>query len=248
MPPRCGARVAFAGLIGFVLSVAAGCSPSPDELYSRGMADFKGGKTESGTADLEAFVGKRCVGGEQQPRCRHAQLTLAHTYEKQGALAKAWAAYDQALTYPPHATDATLAADRDRVRDGLASKQSDETGRAPVIIRYRDEVTDDFTPKSVVISLDFAPVATRDKGVSELRSPEFSKLYSGSVAAGDHVLVVDVAHTCAPSARKCARSNLHRAWPFTSAARTPTQLELRAYTEPEDGDTPAHPALELISR
>jgi hypothetical protein len=212
------------------------------------MADFKAGKSGGGTADLEAFVAKKCAGGEQQPRCRHANLTLGHTYEKQGALAKAWAAYDQALTCPPHNTDDRLTADRDRVRDGLTSKQGDEAGRTPVIIRYRDEVSDDFTPKSVAISLDFAPVATRDKGVSELRSQEFSKLYSGSVAAGDHVLVVDVAHTCAPSARKCARSNVHRAWPFTSAARTPTTLELRAYTEPEDGDTPAHPAIELTSR
>jgi len=234
--------------VAVVFALTAACSPSPDELYSRGMADFKAGKTGSGTADLEAFVASKCRGGEQQPRCRHANLTLGHTYEKEGALAKAWAAYDQALTYPPHKTDDTLAADRDRVRDGLTAKQGDEAGHTPVIIRYRDEVSDDFTPKSVVITLDFAPVATRDKDVAELRSPEFSKLYSGSVAAGPHVLVVDVAHTCAPSARKCTRSTVHRAWPFTSEARTPTTLELRAFTEPEDGDTPAHPALELTSR
>jgi hypothetical protein len=241
MAPRLLVVVVALGLI-------TACSPSPDELYSRGMADFKAGKTGSGTADLEAFVGSKCRGGEQQPRCRHANLTLGHTYEKEGTLAKAWAAYDQALTYPPHKTDDTLTADRDRVRDGLTAKQGDEAGRTPVIIRYRDEASEDFTPKSVVISLDFAAVATRDKDVGELRSPEFSKLYSGSVAAGDHVLVVDMAHTCAPSARKCSRSNVHRAWPFTSAARTPTTLEVRAFTEPEDGDTPAHPALELTSR
>ena len=245
MPPRSGPGLALFGLV--IGLGAAACSPSPDELYSRGMADFKAGKTESGTADLEAFVVKKCAGGEQ-PRCRHADLTLGHTYEKQGALARAWAAYDQALTFPPHKTDDTLAGDRDRVRDALTSKQGEEAGRTPVIIRFRDEVTDDFTPKSVVVSLDFAPVATRDKDVGDLHSPEFSKLYSGSVAAGDHVLVVDMVHACAPSARKCARSNVHRAWPFTSAARTPTTLELRAYTEPEDGDTPAHPALELTSR
>jgi hypothetical protein len=245
MPPRCcGATVA---LVALVLGLFAGCSPSPDELYSRGMADFKAGKAGSGTADLEAFVAKKCAGG-QQPRCRHAYLTLGHTYEKGGAVAKAWAAYDSALTFPPHNTDETLTADRDRVRDGLSGKQGDEAGHTPVIIRYRDEVTDDFTPKSVMISLDFSPVAARDKDVGELRSGEFTRLYSGSVAAGEHVLVVDVAHTCAPSARKCSRSNLHRAWPFTSAAHTPATLELRAYTEPEDGDTPAHPALELTSR
>lgn len=247
MRPRCGHRWAVF-VASLVVSLAGACSPSPDEAYSRGMAEFKAGKTEPGTSDLEAFVASKCRGGEQQARCRHANTTLGHTYEKQGALAKAWAAYDQALTYPPHKTDDTLTADRDRVRDGLAAKQGEEAGRTPVIIRYRDEVSDDFTPKSVVVSLDFAPVATRDKDVTELRSPDYSRLYSGSVAAGPHVLVVDMAHTCAPTARKCSRSNVHRAWPFTSAARTPTTLELRAFTEPEEGDTPAHPALELTSR
>jgi len=102
--------------------LAAACAPSPDELYSRGMAAFKAGKTDAGTQDLEAFVAKKCGGGEQ-PRCRHAYLTLGHTYEKQGALAKAWAAYDTALTFPPHKTDETLTADRERVRGGLTAKQ-----------------------------------------------------------------------------------------------------------------------------
>ncbi len=242
--PR-GARLA-AGLVWVAL---AGCSPSPDELYSRGMAAFKAGKTDAGTTDLEKFVTARCAGGGEQPRCRHAQITLGHTYEKRGELARAWAAYDQALTFPPHKTDEALTSDRDRVRDALAAKQGDQAGRTPIIIRYRDEVTEGFTPRSVTIALDFAPVMTRDKDIAELRSPEFHTVYSGSVAAGDHVLVVDVAHGCAPSAGpKCARSNLHRAWPFTSQARTPTTLELRAYTEPEGGDTPAHPALELVAR
>jgi len=122
-----------------LLALAAACSPSPDELYSRGMADFKASKTGSGTSDLEAFAAQKCAGGNQ-PRCRHAYLTLGHTYEKQGTLAKAWAAYDQALTYPPHKTDDTLTADRDRVRDGLTAKQGEESGRAPVIIRYRRRV------------------------------------------------------------------------------------------------------------
>ncbi len=234
---------------GLVWVTMFGCSPSPDELYSRGMAAFKAGKTDAGTADLEKFVADKCAGGGEQPRCRHAQITLGHTYEKRGQLARAWAAYDQALTFPPHKTDDALTADRDRVRDGLTAQQGEEAGRTPIIIRYRDEVAEGFTPRSVTIALDFAPVMTRDKDVAELRSPEFHKVYSGSVAAGDHVLVVDVAHGCAPSAGpKCARSNLHRAWPFTSQARTPTTLELRAYTEPEDGDTPAHPALELTAR
>jgi hypothetical protein len=234
---------------GLIVVALAGCSPSPDELYSRGMAAFKAGKTDAGTADLEKFVAEKCAGGGQQQRCRHAQVTLGHTYEKRGQLARAWAAYDQALTFPPHKTDEALTADRDRVRDGLTAKQGEEGGRTPIIIRYRDETTEGFSPRSVAISLDFAPVLNQDKNVGELRSPEFHKVYSGSVAAGDHVLVVDVAHGCAPSAGpKCTRSNLHRAWPFTSEARTPTTLELRAYTEAEDGDTPAHPALALTAR
>ncbi|MFL5305745.1 MAG: hypothetical protein ACJ8F1_11045 [Polyangia bacterium] len=211
------------------------------------MAAFKAGKTDAGTEDLEAFVGKKCGGGEQ-PRCRHAYVTLGHTYEKRGALAKAWAAYDQALTFPPHKTDETLTADRERVRGGLTAKQGDEAGRSPVIVRYRDEVTEEFTPRSVVVALDFAPVLTKDKEAGEFHTTEFHRIYSGSIAAGDHVLVVDIVHDCAPSARKCARSHLHRAWPFTSEARTPATLELRAYTEPEDGEIAAHPALDVTSR
>ncbi|MES1164653.1 MAG: hypothetical protein ABUR63_02755 [Verrucomicrobiota bacterium] len=225
----------------------AGCAPSPDELYSRGMAAFKAGKADAGTEDLESFVGKKCGGG-QQPRCRHAYLTLGHSYEKRGALAKAWAAYDQALTFPPHKTDDTLTADRDRIREGLTAKQGDEAGRTPVIVRYRDEVSEEFTPRSVAVSLDFSPVLTKDQNAGELHTTEFQRVYSGSVAAGDHVLVADIVHDCAPSARKCARSHLHRAWPFTSAARTPTTLELRAYTEPVEGDVAAHPALDVTAR
>ena len=242
--PRGRVVVAVATLIAL-----AGCAPSPDELYSRGMAAFKAGKSDAGTADLEKFVAGRCEGGGDEPRCRHAQVTLGHTYEKRGQLARAWAAYDQALAFPPHKTDAAVTADRDRVRDGLTAKQGEANGQSPIIIRYRDEVTESFTPRSVAISLDFAPVMNKDKDAAELRSPDFHKVYSGSVAAGDHVLVVDVAHGCAPSAGpRCARSNLHRAWPFTSEARTPTTLEVRAYTEPEDGDKPARPALDLTSR
>ncbi len=240
---RGGLALVAAGLSLF----CAGCAPSPDELYSRGMAAFKAGKTAAGTDDLEAFVGKKCGGGEQ-PRCRRAYLTLGHSYEKRGALARAWAAYDQALTFPPHKSDETVTAERERVREGLTTKQDDEAGRTPVIVRYRDEVTEEFTPRSVAVALDFAPVLTKDKEAGEFHTPEFHRLYSGSIAAGDHVLVVDIVHDCAPSARKCARSHLHRAFSFTSAARTPTTLELRAYTEPQDGDVAAHPTLEMISR
>ena len=50
MCPRRAARLVVTSLL---MNLAAGCSPSPDELYSRGMADFKAGKSGGGTADLE---------------------------------------------------------------------------------------------------------------------------------------------------------------------------------------------------
>ncbi|HXU61271.1 MAG TPA: hypothetical protein VN962_06180, partial [Polyangia bacterium] len=71
---------------GLVLAALAGCSPSPDEQYSRGMAAFKAGKADAGTGDLETFVAQKCGGGGEEPRCRHAQVTLGHTYEKRGQL------------------------------------------------------------------------------------------------------------------------------------------------------------------
>ena len=92
------------------------------------------------------------------------------------------------------------------MREALAAGQQKETARAPVVIRYRDEVTETYTPRSVVISLDFEPVVTRDKDVGELRSPDYRRLWSGSVSAGEHVLVVEMAHDCAPGGGPhCAR-------------------------------------------
>ena len=176
-------------------------------------------------------------------------MTLGHAYEKRTMSAKAWAAYDQTLTFGPHAGDEAIQSDRDRMQASLTEAQQKETARAPVIIRYRDEVTEEYTPRSVVISLDFEPVVTRDKDVAELHSPDYTRLYSGSVPAGEHVLVIEMAHDCAPGGGPhCARSRVHKAWPFTAPARTPSTIEIRAYGESGEGDGPARPALEVVTR
>jgi hypothetical protein len=239
--------VALCGSLAAVL--AAGCGGSPEELYERGQASFKHGRLESAVTDLEAFVAKSCGPTGAHQHCRQAYLTLGHAYEKRSMPAKAWAAYDQTLTFGPHAGDEAIQSDRDRMQASLTEAQQKETARAPVIIRYRDEVSEAYTPRSVVISLDFAPVFTRDKGVAELRSPDFARLYSGSVSAGEHVLVVETAHDCAPSGGPhCARSRVHKAWPFTAPARTPSTIEIRAFAESGEGDAPARPSLEIMTR
>jgi hypothetical protein len=246
MYPRAVRGVVFLGSLAAVL---VGCGGSPEELYERGQASFKQDKLEPATADLESFVGKSCGPTGQHAHCRQAYLTLGHAYEKRTMHGKAWAAYDQALTFGPHAGDEAIQSDRERMQASLTDAQQKETARAPVIIRYRDEVTDEYTPRSVVISLDFQPVVTRDKGVSELRSPDFTRLYSGSVPAGEHVLVIEMAHDCAPSGgAKCARSRVHKAWPFTAPARTPSTIEIRAFAESGEGDGPARPALDFVTR
>jgi tetratricopeptide (TPR) repeat protein len=237
-------------LVGSLAAVlAVGCGGSPEELYERGQASFKQDKLEPAVADLESFVHKSCGPTGAHQHCRQAYLTLGHVYEKQSAPGKAWAAYDQALTFGPHAGDEAIQTDRDRMREALAAAQQKATAQAPVIIRYRDEVTDEYTARSLVISLDFAPVVTRDKDVGELRSPDYRRLYSGSVAAGEHVLVIEMAHDCAPGGgAHCARSRLHQAWPFSALPHTPSTIDIRAYAESGEGDAPARPALDLVSR
>src|SRR3954467_14151384 len=156
--------------------LALGCGGSPEELYDRGQAAFKQGKLEPAVSDLESFVAKSCGPTGQHGHCRQAYLTLGHAHEKREASAKAWAAYDSALTFGPHSADEAIQTDRDLLRELLAAQQQKETGRAPVIIRYRDEVTGEYTPRSVIISLDFQPVVTRDKDIAELHSPDFGRL------------------------------------------------------------------------
>ncbi|HEX3901928.1 MAG TPA: hypothetical protein VH853_03700 [Polyangia bacterium] len=226
-----------------------GCGASSEELYERGQASFKQDKLAPAVADLESFAGKSCGPTGAHRHCRQAYLTLGHAYEKQQAPGKAWVAYDAALTFGPPSGDEAIQSDRERMQAILAAQQEKETARAPVIIRYRDEVTEEYTPRSVVISLDFAPVVTKDKDVADLHSPDFRRLYSASISAGEHVLVVEMAHDCNPNGgARCARSRVHKAWPFSVAARTPSTIEIRAYAESGEGDNPSRPALELISR
>jgi hypothetical protein len=237
----------FLGSLATVLAV--GCGGSPEELYERGQASFKQEKLEPAIADLESFVGKSCGPTGAHGHCRQAYLTLGHAYEKQNMSGKAWAAYDEALTFGPHSGDEAIQSDRERMQAALTEAQQKETAHAPVIIRYRDEVTEEYTPRSVVISLDFQPVVTKDKGVTELHSPDYTRLYSGSVSAGEHVLVIEMAHDCAPSGgSKCARSRVHKAWPFTAPAHTPSTIEIRAFAQSGEGDNPARPSLELVTR
>jgi hypothetical protein len=237
----------FLGSLATVLAV--GCGGSPEELYERGQASFKQDKLEPAIADLESFVGKSCGPTGAHNHCRQAYLTLGHAYEKRNLTGKAWAAYDEALTFGPHSGDEAIQSDRERMQAALTEAQQKETARAPVIIRYRDEVTEEYTARSVVISLDFQPVVTKDKGVTELHSPDYTRLYSGSVPAGEHVLVIEMAHDCAPSGgSKCARSRVHKAWPFSALAHTPSTIEIRAYAESGEGDNPARPSLELTTR
>ncbi len=248
MPTRAVRGVALLG--SFAVVLAAGCGGSAEELYERGQASFKQDKLEPAITDLESFVGKSCGPTGQHAHCRQAYLTLGKAYERSNSRAnKAWVAYDQALSFGPHVADETIQVDRERMRGELAEAHEKETARAPIIIRYRDEVTEEYTPRSVVISVDFEPVVTRDKDVAELRSPDFTRLYSGSVAAGEHVLVIEMAHDCAPSGGpRCARSRVHKSWPFTAPARTPSTIELRAYAESGEGDGAARPALEITAR
>jgi hypothetical protein len=247
VPPSMVRGVAL--LVPFAALLALGCGGSPEELYERGQASFKQDKLEPAISDLESFVGKSCGPTGQHAHCRQAYLTLGHAYEKREVPGRAWAAYDSALTFGPHAADEAIQSDRDRMHDLLAAQQEKETGRAPVIIRYRDEVTEDYTPRSVSISLDFQPVVTRDKDVAELHSPDFRRLYSASVPAGEHVLVVEMAHDCAPGGGPhCARSRVHKAWPFSAAAHTPSTIEIRAYAQSGEGDNPSRPTLDVETR
>ncbi len=194
-------------MISFASLLALGCGGSPEELYERGQASFKQDKLEPAISDLDSFVAKSCGPTGAHAHCRQAYLTLGHAYEKREAPGKAWAAYDSALTFGPHSADEAIQSDRDRMRELPAPRgKQKETGRAPVIIRYRDEVTEEYTPRSVIISLDFEPVVTKDKDVAELHSPDFRRLYSGSVPAGEHVLVVEMAHDCTPGGGAALRA------------------------------------------
>jgi hypothetical protein len=250
--PALASRSLFEGLrfIGLaLLALSLGCGASASQLYEDGMAAYRKKKTEIAIEDLGAFTEKGCGGSGADRRCRKAYLTLGAVYERRGAPGRAWAAYESALTFPPHGEDAAVQANLDRTRQALGENQDKATDRAPVIIRYRDEVTDEYNPRSLVISLDQETVLTKDKDASEFHTPEFHRVYGGSVPTGEHVVLVEMVHDCRAGAGvRCTRSHVRKAWPFESVAHTPATIEIRAYAESGEGDAPARPTLELQAR
>ena len=213
------------------------------------MAAYRQKHIEVAIEDLGEFTEKGCGPAGAGLHCRKAFLTLAQIYDGRNAPGRAWAAYESALTFPPHTEDARVEANLDRVRQSLGETHDKETARAPVIIRYRDEVTEEYNPRSVVISLDLDTVLVKDKDASEFHGPEFHRVYGGSVPAGEHVLLVEMVHDCkAGGGVRCARSHVRKAWPFVSVAHTPATIEIRAYAESGEGDAPSRPTLELIAR
>jgi hypothetical protein len=236
-------------LFAAALALGCGAAANPATLYQRGVDEFDGGRMGPAAEALEGFVAKACGAQGSNPRCREAYVKLGHARERLGQPGGAWAAYDAALGFGPHTRDEAVKADLDRTQTELVEKNGREPTRSPVIVRYRDEVSETYSARSVVISLDFDPVLTKDKDAGELHAPDYRKVYGGSVPAGEHVLVVEAVHDCRPGGgAPCARSKVRKAWPFRNAAHTPTTIEIRAYDDQGWGDAPARPALELIAR
>ncbi len=237
----------WAAAAGLSMSCGISCSmgTDPSELYERGVKESRAEQWEPAVSDLESFVHKACEGARADKRCRKAEVTLGNAYEHRGAPARAWVAFDAALVLPAHGEEGTAAEARARVEQQLRDQQSGAAGRGPVMVRYRDEMTDEFTARSVLVSIDFNPVHARNKGAAELRSDEFTQLWSGQLPAGEHVLVIEAAHSCKPgTAAHCAASQVHRSWSFSSEAHTPVGLDVRAFAE-SGGDERLHPALEM---
>jgi hypothetical protein len=219
-----------------------------DEIYTRGIKAAREDRWKDAMSDLETFTANACAKARPAPHCRDALLTLGRGHERRGAPAAAWVAFDAALLLPPHARDAAVREDLERAERELGDKHI-AGERGPVIVRYRDEVTDEYTPRSVAISIDLSPVFTKDKGASELRGPDFTQVWGGSVPAGAHVLVVEALHGCKPGeGARCSSSRARRAWAFDSLARAPVTLDVRAFAEAGEGDAPARPMLDLRRR
>ena len=245
-----GLSVAAAGL-----SMSCSMGIEPGVLYERGVKESRAEQWEPAIHDLESFTQKACQGPRPDKRCREAELTLGRAYEHRGSAARAWVAFDAALTLPLQkeegqdegTAEGAAREDLARVEQQLREKQSAGAGRGPVMVRYRDELTDEFTARSVLVTIDFNPVLARNKGAAELRSAEFIQLWSGSLPAGDHVLMVETAHSCKPGmAARCAASQVHRSWSFSSEAHTPMGLDVRAFGEPAAGNEERlRPALEM---
>ena len=256
MPPaaRWPARASSVLLGTAVAAVSAGAVPSctaganPDTLYQRGMEAYRGHQMGPAADNLDAFAAKACRPPKPDARCRKANMSLARAREAQDSPAGAWAAYDAALGFPPHDTDDQVRASRDQAQQDLVARNGSAADHGPVLVRYRDEVSEEYTPRSVVISLDFEAVLTQDKDAASLHSADFRKVYGGSIPAGEHVLVIETVHDCRPGGGPCARAHVRKAWPFRNAPHTPTTIEVRAYAEEGGADAPARPAIDVSTR
>jgi len=236
-------------LLACVAGLACASVAKPGTLYKTGVDKFEADDMNGAAQSLQAFVDKSCGSVEPDKRCREAYIKLGHAYERLGGPARAWTAYDAALGFPPHTRDAAVKADVERAQRQMVERRERGGVQAPVVLLYRDEVSDEFNARSVVISIDFEPVVTKDKDASELHRAEYQRVYGGAVEPGDHVLTIEAVHDCKPgSGGRCARSKLRKSFPFTSAAHAPTTIEIRAFAEDGIGDAPSHPALEIKTR
>jgi hypothetical protein len=235
-------------LAAVVVCVGCAATAKPGALYSRGVTAFDADDMNGAVEALEAFVGKSCGAADKSAdkRCRQAYVTLGKANTKLGAPGGAWAAYDAAIAFAPHDGDADLEAERDKAKQELAERNKNAQDLAPVVISYRDEVsTDQYHSRSLLISLDFDPVLTKEKDASEFHTESFRRVFGGSVAAGEHVVVVEAVHDCKPGGgARCARSRVRKAWPFKSVPRKPTTIEIRAFGKEGDDDQ-TRPAIEV---
>jgi tetratricopeptide (TPR) repeat protein len=234
-------------MLALALTVAACASDSDlNILYNRGIKAARKDRWDPAMKDLDQFASTACTPPRADRRCREAFLAMGRGYERRGAPAQAWVAYDRALALPPHERDAIVQENLARARQELVDKQQQGTDRGPVVLRYRDEVPDEYIVRSVNISIDFAEVVAREKNAAELHSPDFVPVFGGSLMSGPHVLVVEAVHSCKPGQDvKCARSQFRRSWAFDSVPKAPTTLELRAYAEPGEGGAPAQPIVDM---
>jgi hypothetical protein len=233
-----------------VLSLGA-CASQKDLniLFKRGIREAKQDDFAAAQKDLEQFAADACAGARPDRRCREAYLALGHSRESAGLPASAWAAFDRALALPPHDKDEAVKQDLARAETQVTDKLKQQADHGPLLIRYRDEVTEEYTLRSVTISVDFQPLVTRDKNAAELHSQDFLQIYAGPLTAGQHVLVLDAVHACkAGQDVPCARSQLHRAWSFDSEGHAPTTIELRGYADPGEDGKPAQPTAALTKR
>jgi hypothetical protein len=234
-----------------LLLALAACASQKDLniLFKRGIKEAKKDDFAPAMKDLEQFAADACAGARPDRRCREAYLALGHCRESAGAPAGAWAAFDRALALPPHEKDDAVKQDIDRAEAEVTDKLKQQADHGPVLIRYRDEVPEEYTLRSVTISIDFRPVVSRDKNAADLHSPDFMQIYAGPLTAGQHVLVLDAVHACKTGQdAPCARSELHRAWSFDSEGHAPTTIELRGYADPGEDGKPAQPTAALTKR